>query len=110
MKGRQRMNDKIDDIGIYTDIHESGKRNKDGNKMYYATCKVCGTIVEKKLANIKRSNKICCHKTQKNNLNKINDMPVGWINKSDLNKKFMIRGKECGIEQLKNVVGNTLLT
>ena len=88
MEGRQRMNDKIDDIGIYTDIHESGKRNKDGNKMYYATCKVCGTIVEKKLANIKRSNKICCHKTQKNNLNKINDMPVGWINKSDLNKKI----------------------
>lgn len=82
------MGKTLEDIGIYTNIHESGRKNKDGNKMYYATCKVCGVIVEKKLANIKRSNKVCHHKAQKNNLNKINDMPVGWVNQSKLNRKI----------------------
>ena len=77
---------KIADIGIYTNIHESGKINKDGNKMYFATCRVCGTVVEKKLSNIKRSNKVCRHKQKE--FGKVNDMPTGWINQSDLNKKI----------------------
>lgn len=60
------------DIGIYTNIYESGRQNKDGNKMYYATCKVCGTVIEKKLANIKRNNKICRHKTDEDKYNCLN--------------------------------------
>ncbi len=78
------MNKNIEDIGIYTNIHESGKVNKDGNKIYYATCKICGTVVEKKLNSIKRNNKFCRHKHN----GKINDMPVGWISQSELNMKI----------------------
>lgn len=81
-------NEIINDIGIYTNIHESGNKNKDGNKMYYATCKICGTIVEKKFSNIKRSNQLCCHKNKPNKIDKINDMPIGWIDRSDLNRKI----------------------
>lgn len=75
----------INDIGIYTNIHESGNKTKDGIAKFYATCKICGITVEKKLSNIYRSNKICRHtKASK----KINDMPTGWINQSTLNKRI----------------------
>lgn len=36
------MEKTLDDIGIYTNIHESGNTVADGHKLYYATCKVCG--------------------------------------------------------------------
>ena len=79
----------MEDIGIYTNIHESGRKDRYGNKMYYATCKICGTEVEKKLSNIKRSNKLCRHKVRLNNLgDHNNDMPTGWINISSLNRKI----------------------
>lgn len=105
----------IEDIGIYTDIHESGRKNKDGNKMYYATCKICGTVVEKKLSNIRRSNKFCRHHNTPNNLNKINDMPVGWMNKSDLNRKIynawrdmLFRATEKCWEKYPTYIGTTV--
>lgn len=79
------MSNKIDDIGIYTNIYESGKREKYGNKLYCATCKVCGAHVEKKLVEIKRSNKVCRHKNQ---IDSENDMPKGWVRASELNKKI----------------------
>lgn len=77
----------IDDIGIYTKIHESGKKNKSGHKLYFATCSVCNTLVEKPLSELKESNQLCRHKAIRNNdpTDKINDMPIGWINKSKLN-------------------------
>lgn len=56
------MEKTLDDIGIYTNIHESGNTVADGHKLYYATCKVCGVVVEKRLADIKASNKVCRHK------------------------------------------------
>lgn len=80
----------LDDIGIYTNIHESGNTVADGHKLYYATCKLCGTVVEKRLADIKESNKVCRHQVLKENIDgyKINDMPKGWMNISDLNMKI----------------------
>lgn len=82
------MEQTLEDIGIYTDIHESGNIAKDRHKLYYATCKICGTVVEKRLADIKESNKVCRHKTLNSKYNKINDMPKGWMNKSELNMRI----------------------
>lgn len=84
------MEKTLENIGIYTDIHESGNLALDKHKMYYATCKVCGTIVEKRLADIKESNKVCRHKVLDKNSNyyKLNDMPKGWMNKSELNTRI----------------------
>ena len=82
------MEKTLEDIGIYTDIHESGNIAKDRHKLYYATCKICGTVVEKRLPDIKQSNKVCRHKTLNDNDNKINDMPKGWMNQSELNMRI----------------------
>lgn len=82
------MGKTLEDIGIYTDIHESGNIAKDRHKLYYATCKICETVVEKRLADLKESNKVCRHKTLNSNSSKINDMPKGWMNKSDLNMRI----------------------
>lgn len=84
------MSIKIDDIGIYTNIHESGNKAPCGHKFYYATCKICGTVVEKRLADIKESNKVCRHKVlnKSSNAYKINDMPTGWMNHSELNMRI----------------------
>lgn len=46
---------------------------------------MCGAHVEKKLVEIKRSNKVCRHKNQTDSEN---DMPKGWIRASELNKKI----------------------
>ena len=84
------MGKTLEDIGIYTGIHESGNIASDRHKLYYATCKVCGTVVEKRLADIKESNQVCRHKTlnKSSNQYKLNDMPKGWINQSELNMKI----------------------
>lgn len=77
------------EIGIYKDICESGNRTKSGYKLYNATCTVCGTIVEKKLADIKESNTLCRHKVlNKDSSNRVNDMPKGWMNQSELNMRI----------------------
>lgn len=62
------MEKTLEDIGIYTDIHESGNTVADGHKLYYATCKMCGTVVEKRLSDIKGSNKVCRHKVSKEDI------------------------------------------
>lgn len=50
------------DLGIYTDIYDTGKLYKGTRKhLYHATCKVCGAKVEMTLWNIRKS-KICPHK------------------------------------------------
>ena len=84
------MEKTLEDIGIYTDIHESGNTVADGHKLYYATCKMCGIVVEKRLADIKGSNKVCRHKVSKKDIDgyKVNDMPKGWMNWSELNMKI----------------------
>jgi hypothetical protein len=84
------MEKTLEDIGIYTHIHESGNIASDRHKLYYATCKVCGTIVEKRLADIKESNKVCRHKvlSEDSDNYKLNDMPTGWINQSVLNMRI----------------------
>lgn len=82
------MGKTLEDIGIYTNIHESGNIAKDKHKLYYATCKICGTVVEKRLPDIKQSNKVCRHKTLNGDYNKINDMPKGWMNQSELNMRI----------------------
>lgn len=84
------MGKTFEDIGIYTDIHESGNVALDRHKLYYVTCKICGTVVEKRLADLKESNKICRHKVlnKKDSSYKLNDMPKGWINQSKLNMKI----------------------
>ncbi len=78
------------DIGIYTNIHESWNIANDGHKLYYATCKVCGTVIEKRMVDIKKSNKICRHKVLDKTLAsyKVNDMPSGWMNESELNMRI----------------------
>lgn len=80
----------VSDIGIYTNIHSSGNRNKSGHKLYFATCSVCGTIVEKTLSDLKESNQMCRHKVQKigDSNYKVNDMPKGWMNQSELNMRI----------------------
>lgn len=84
------MGKTLEDIGIYTNIHESGRTVSDGHKLYYATCKLCGTVVEKRLADIKESNKVCRHNALDKNFDgyKLNDMPKGWMNQSELNMKI----------------------
>lgn len=84
------MSNKIDDIGIYTNIHESGNKTTSGHKLYYATCVLCGMVVEKRLANIKESNTVCRHKVldKTSTAYKVNDMPTGWISESKLNTKI----------------------
>jgi hypothetical protein len=84
------MEKTLGDIGIYTDIHESGNVASDRHKLYYATCKVCGTTVEKRLVDIKESNKVCRHKVLDENSSsyKLNDMPKGWMNQSKLNMRI----------------------
>jgi hypothetical protein len=61
-RGIKNKKDLIADIGIYTNIHKSDNKTKDGVYKFYATCKICGTVVEKKLSNIKKNNKMCQHK------------------------------------------------
>ena len=78
------MKEKINDIGIYTNIHESGNRSKSRHKLYYATCSQCGVTVEKTIKDIQRSNKVCRHKK----ISKVNDMPSGWIAQSELNMRI----------------------
>lgn len=84
------MGKTLEDIGIYTNIYESGNVASDRHKLYYATCKVCGTTVEKRLSDIKESNKVCRHKVLNDNLSnyKLNDMPKGWMNQSELNMRI----------------------
>lgn len=50
------------DKGIYTDIKPTDKRNTDGHRLYTARCKVCGTIVTRRLVDLKRDNSVCVHK------------------------------------------------
>lgn len=78
------------DIGIYTNIHESGRRTNSGHKLYYATCSICGIVVEKAWSDIKESNKVCRHKTLKSSVDgyKVNDMPTGWMNESEFNMRI----------------------
>ena len=61
-RGKKSQLDVVEDIGIYTNIHRSENKTNDGIYKYYATCKICGTVVEKKLSHIKRSNQVCRHK------------------------------------------------
>lgn len=61
-RGKKSQLDAVEDIGIYTNIHRSENKTNEGIYKYYATCKICGTVVEKKLSHIKRSNQICHHK------------------------------------------------
>ena len=84
------MEKTLGDIGIYTDVHESGNVASDRHRLYYATCKVCGTTVEKRLVDIKESNKVCRHKVLDENSSsyKLNDMPKGWMNQSKLNMRI----------------------
>lgn len=84
------MEKTLEDIGIYTNIHESGKVALDRHKLYYATCKVCGVTVEKRLADIKESHTVCRHKVLDENSDsyKLNDMPKGWMNQSELNMRI----------------------
>lgn len=83
-------NNAICDIGIYTNIYASGNKARDGHKLYYATCKICGTVIEKKLGDIKRNNTVCYHEAgyNKSTTKKINDMPSGWINASKTNRRI----------------------
>lgn len=80
----------IPDIGIYIDIHESGNKTKDGHKLYFATCSICNTKIEKTLSDIKVSNKVCRHKVidEYSENYKLNDMPSGWMNRSELNMRI----------------------
>lgn len=64
-RAKKQIENITNDIGIYTNIYRSGNKTKDGIYKYYATCKICGTVVEKKLSNIKRNNKVCMHKHKK---------------------------------------------
>ncbi len=84
------MEKTLEDIGIYTNIHESGNIASDRHKLYYATCKICGTTVEKRLADMKESNTVCRHKVLDENSSsyKFNDMPKGWMNQSCLNMRI----------------------
>lgn len=84
------MGKTIEDLGIYTNIHPSGNVAPDRHRLYNATCKVCGTTVEKRLADLKESNTLCRHKVTDTNssLYKVNDMPTGWMNRSKLNMRI----------------------
>jgi hypothetical protein len=84
------MEKTLEDIGVYTDIHESGNVASDRHKLYYATCKICGSVVEKRLVDLKRNNTICYHQGGYYQLatGKKNDMPKGWINQSKLNQRI----------------------
>ena len=107
----------LEDIGIYTNIHESGNIAPDRHKMYYATCKICGMVVEKRLAEIKKSNTICRHKilNKKSDIYKVNDMPKGWASQSKLNiriyylwKAMIVRTTDEFWKQYPSYTGTTV--
>lgn len=111
------MEKTIGDLGIYTNIHPSGKVAPDRHKLYNATCKICGTIVEKRLADLKESNKLCRHKVNDTNSNlyKVNDMPTGWMNQSrlhmkiyDMWKAMLLRTTEKYWEKYPCYIGTTV--
>lgn len=59
----------MESIGIYTDIQESGNRDKYYHKLFYGTCSVCGAIVEMRLVDFKIRCKKCEHYTNTNERN-----------------------------------------
>lgn len=104
-------------VGIYTNIHESGNKSKSGHKLYFATCSICNTVVEKTLSDLKESNQLCRHRAIKNGdpNYKINDMPVGWMNESKLNmriyylwKAMIMRTTEKYWEKYPTYTGTTV--
>lgn len=53
-----------EDLGIYTDIYDTGKVQLNTKKhLYHAKCKICGQEVERLLCDIRKSKK-CCHNKQ----------------------------------------------
>lgn len=62
-RGKKAQHDIVEDMGIYTNIYRSGNKTKDGIYKYYATCKICGAVVERKLDHIKRNQTRCYHKS-----------------------------------------------
>jgi hypothetical protein len=114
---RHVKNDLNQDFGIYTNVHESGHKTNDGHKLYNATCKICGAVVEKMLSDIKRNNTICYHKKGYIQLTtgKINDMPEGWMTSSKINQKtyytwkaMLNRTTEKYWEQYPSYTGTTV--
>lgn len=50
-------------VGRFIDVHDSSNYNKSRHKLYFATCSVCGTVVEKTIDELKRSALRCtCNK------------------------------------------------
>lgn len=61
--------------------------DSDGkHKIYSATCSVCGKTVYRRMGDINRSSDRCHH--IRSNSNKINDMPRGWTQESELNYRM----------------------
>lgn len=67
----------MEDLGIYTNIRESGNRI-GRHKTYLADCKICGKTVERTLYNLRRFNMSCQHGKS--------DMPKGFLS-NDYNKR-----------------------
>lgn len=63
----------LEDLGIYTDIYDTGKKYKNtGKHLYHAKCKICGTEVEKLLFQIRKSKQ--CQHQKKHFLNNYVDL------------------------------------
>lgn len=82
-------------IGNYENIQETGDKDNSGHKLYSASCKTCGVIIVKKLADIRRMSLKCTHAVQRGETRRtyiygigLNDMPRGWITENNLNERI----------------------
>lgn len=56
----------MEDLGIYTDIQDTGRKACDGrHKLYSAKCKICGRTVERVLYDLRHYNSKCQHGERK---------------------------------------------
>lgn len=81
-------------VGNYIDVVLSGNVSKSRHKLYFATCKDCGAVIEKDMSDLRRMSLKCNHKNGNHGCHRslvagvgINDMPVGWIAYSKYNTR-----------------------
>lgn len=107
----------MDDLGIYTNIRESGNKSPwdKRHKMYYADCKVCGKTVERTLYDLRHFNRVCQHGKLKDiGIETIYNMPTGFLNNEynkrvyDLWRHMIIRTNESYWKKEPCYIGTTV--
>ncbi len=73
-------NDGTKSVGRFINIYESGNYNKSRHKLYFATCGICGKVVEKPMDELKRSALRCtCNKNVVNVFDDLTNQKIGRL-------------------------------